>query len=164
MTLYDRILGLILAGGALFVFLRLLYDNLYVPMKTKRVTAVAALIWGKTPETLRCILSVSRKNDHDDVGLPGGKVDPGETPYEAMVREVFEETGVRVLAARLVYERPDGPHIVQTFLVTAWEGEPGNTTEPGRVGWAEPQSLLRDECRSFREYNAALFRHIGLEV
>jgi len=130
----------------------------------KHVTAAAALIWGVAPETRGRILSVSRKNDPADLGLPGGKVEPGETPYEAMVREVFEETGIRVRAAKLVFERPDGPHIVQTFFVTEWEGTPGNTKETGRVKWVELGDMLAEECRSFREYNAALFCHLGLEV
>ncbi len=129
----------------------------------KRVTAAIALIWGKSPAGVY-LLSVSRKHDPNDLGLPGGKVDPGETPYEAMVREVKEETGVDVLGAHLIFERPDGPHVVQVFLVTDWEGEPGRTAELGRVKWAEPQELLREECRSSRDYNAVLFRHIGLEI
>ncbi len=34
--------------------------------------------------------------------LPGGRVDPGETPMEAVVREVAEETGLAVEMERLV--------------------------------------------------------------
>jgi 8-oxo-dGTP pyrophosphatase MutT (NUDIX family) len=34
-------------------------------------------------------------------GLPGGAIDPGETPAEAVVREVREETGLEVVAERL---------------------------------------------------------------
>lgn len=32
--------------------------------------------------------------------LPGGGIDPGETPEEAVIREVFEETGLQVEIAR----------------------------------------------------------------
>jgi 8-oxo-dGTP pyrophosphatase MutT (NUDIX family) len=41
-------------------------------------------------------LAVSRRNDDTQWGLPGGKVDPGETPAESVIRESFEEIGLVV--------------------------------------------------------------------
>ena len=37
---------------------------------------------------------------HDEFQLPGGGIDPGEGPVEALHREVFEETGWRIAAPR----------------------------------------------------------------
>ncbi|MGQ7793743.1 RNA pyrophosphohydrolase [Faunimonas sp. B44] len=37
--------------------------------------------------------------------MPQGGIDPGESPYEAAVRELFEETGIRSVA--LLREAPD---------------------------------------------------------
>lgn len=42
-------------------------------------------------------ISVSRKHDPMDIGLIGGKVEPNETPYQAIVRESKEESGLTLL-------------------------------------------------------------------
>ncbi len=40
--------------------------------------------------------------------LPGGAVEAGETPAEAAAREVWEETGLRTTAVRLLFETTYG--------------------------------------------------------
>ena len=43
-----------------------------------------------------------RRSDDGSWSLPAGAVDPGERPAEALVREVYEETGLKVTPEGLV--------------------------------------------------------------
>ena len=52
---------------------------------------VAALVHNDEGELL-----LIRRSDDGQWGLPAGAVDPGETPADAVRREVLEETGLRV--------------------------------------------------------------------
>ena len=58
------------------------------------VVAAGAVPWRVVNRKLQ-VLVVYRKQ-HRDVSIPKGKVDPGETLPHTAVREIFEETGLRV--------------------------------------------------------------------
>ena len=45
---------------------------------------------------------VQLREGEGDWGLPGGAIDPGETPAEAIAREVHEESGLDVRVERVV--------------------------------------------------------------
>jgi len=116
--------------------------------------AVCVLIQNEVGE----VLSVSRRGKPDDLGLPGGKVDPGETLEEACIRETFEETGIKISNLRLVFQKVcPGEVDYDSFTFTAdYEGEPLGQ-EPGiDVKWAPWRTLL-DEANTFSDYNRDLF-------
>jgi 8-oxo-dGTP diphosphatase len=64
--------------------------------------------------------------------FPGGKVEPGETVREALVREIREELGVEVTAAypwiTQVFTYPHATVRLHFYRVTRWVGEPA--TQP----------------------------------
>ena len=58
------------------------------------VYAAGGLVWRIVDGKLRVLLI--HRTKYRDVTLPKGKVDPGEMLAETAVREIFEETGIRV--------------------------------------------------------------------
>jgi len=96
------------------------------------------------------ILGVSRKHDHDDMGIVGGKVDP-EDNFDIMaaaIRETKEETGLDIFDLELIYATFVGNRMQWTFLAK-YSGEI-HTDEPHVVKWIDKETLLKG---SFREYN-----------
>jgi 8-oxo-dGTP diphosphatase len=102
------------------------------------------------------VLGVSRKDDKTKFGLPGGKVDEGETMYEALVRELKEETGLDVIKAVPIYFREDGVYVTVVYLISEYSGDI-YTEEVGVVKWVTFEELKHG---AFSEYNTMLEEHL----
>ncbi len=77
--------------------------------------------------------------------FPGGKVEPGESPHAATVRELDEELGVRVQVGaeldRYLIQYGDGPKTELIFFaIEHFEGEPTNL-DFEQIVWETPGSL-----------------------
>ena len=96
------------------------------------------------------VLGVSRKHDHNDFGLVGGKQDPadGGDPMVTAIRECKEETGLDISDLKLVFAIHKGGNMGFTYLAK-YNGEI-NHNEPHVVKWVEFQTLVRG---SFGRYN-----------
>lgn len=77
--------------------------------------------------------------------LPGGKLEPGESPDEAAVREVLEETGLTVRAVRMLGERihPDtAAHLTYVACdVLAGTAHVVDRSELDAVAWAAAREV-----------------------
>ncbi len=97
-------------------------------------------------------LTLRRQNTgykDNELGLPAGHVDGGESVFRAMQREAMEEIGIRVAESDLdckhVLHRQCGDHerIDYFFYCHNWEGEPINT---------EPEKCSELVWHSVKEY------------
>jgi 8-oxo-dGTP diphosphatase len=81
------------------------------------------------------------RRDHDLWNLPGGRLETGEAPWQGVIREVKEETGLDAQVVRLagVYSKLDVNEVVLSF-VCAVVGR-----SRGRTGCRRPSPRIAGE-------------------
>jgi len=82
---------------------------------------------------------------------PGGKVKPGETPLECVVREVREETGLTVsslteqgIANFYFGEKQEPDWVVHIYTTSTFSGEPKESDE-GELRWFSLDEIPYDD-------------------
>ena len=107
----------------------------------KRVVAAVIVQGGK--------LLVCQRTRHQTMPLkwefPGGKIEEGEQPRDALRRELDEELGITATVgdeiARIQHEYPNGSMVeLRFFVVREFRGELENRIFK-QIQWAEPKDL-----------------------
>jgi 8-oxo-dGTP diphosphatase len=95
------------------------------------------------------VLLAERPTGKSMAGLwefPGGKVNAGETPEAALIRELAEELGIDVTASCLApftfasYSYPDFHLLMPLYVCRKWSGIP-TAQESQRLAWVRPARL-----------------------
>lgn len=96
------------------------------------------------------VLLAQRPAGREDAGLwefPGGKLEPGESTFAALRRELLEELGIHIEAAQALIRVPQAqPHRLlwlEAMTVEAWQGEP-RALEAQALRWQRPEAI--DPC------------------
>ena len=112
-------------------------------MKTVLVSAVALI----DPDSR--VLLAQRPEGKSMAGLwefPGGKVEPGETPEAALIRELREELGIETWQSCLApltfasHSYDDFHLLMPLFACRKWEGTP-QSVENQTLKWVRPQKM-----------------------
>ena len=108
------------------------------------------------PDDPRCIAVCSRRHSKA-MGLPGGKMDPGETMLETSVRETAEEIGVHVDPATVMPLFRDvvpgeRDFWVETFVAVSPTEQLQQMEKDISVQWVTWVDFLQNE-NAFKDYN-----------
>ncbi|MGV8141229.1 MAG: NUDIX hydrolase [Candidatus Woesearchaeota archaeon] len=111
------------------------------------------------------ILLIKRHKDKDNGNkwaIPSGKVDPGETHIDAMVRETFEETGLRILPERLNFidrsyvrfPKFDFTYTFYKYLLKSGKRPKIilNAKEHTEYMWMKPKDALNEDLMQDEDY------------
>jgi ADP-ribose pyrophosphatase YjhB (NUDIX family) len=94
------------------------------------------------------VLAVSRKDNHSDFGLVGGKVDPEDKDeIAAAIRETKEETGLDVFNLELIFAKHWDGYMGYTYLAD-YTGEI-KTDEPHVVKWVPFNTVVEGSSFGF---------------
>lgn len=133
---------------------------------TEVIEAAGGVVWRTTAKGRVKILVVHRPA-YDDWSLPKGKLEPGERPLDAALREVREETGLRcrpgpALPEARYIDLRGRPKRVRYWAMTATGGRFASNDEVDAVRWIRVEDAAH--VLSYRHDRAVVAGLLRLDV
>jgi len=99
-------------------------------------------VFGIITDDQRRVLLCHRR-DYDLWNLPGGGLKKDESPWEGVIREIKEETGLKVVVERIsgVYAKPEQNEIVFSFLCRIANGHIAFGDEVDKIEYFEFEKI-----------------------
>jgi len=109
----------------------------------KQIQAAVGVIYNESNQ----VLVMQRHSVEGELWeLPGGKLEPGEQPLDALHREMQEEIGITVVDAHFIdqfdYTYPDRHVILHAWEIVKFDGEP-HGAEGQAIRWVDIAQLDR---------------------
>lgn len=114
------------------------------------ISVVGAVFTRMNGDGVREVLAFRRGPGRDGAGLwefAGGKIEPGETPEQALAREVHEELGIHVVVGELLIATQVWVEIREVFVnlscffVTPLAELPTSSTDHDEMRWVPVHDL-----------------------
>jgi len=123
--------------------------------QTKMKQAVVAWVW----HPVYCqVLSIERK-DKKGLGIPGGKVEIGETINEAIIRELQEEVGLILNNCYIAYRGLCSDYDVFGYVCCS-EDIDLISPEGLVLKWVTPEELIKQSHPFLTDYNKRFWNRI----
>jgi 8-oxo-dGTP diphosphatase len=98
------------------------------------------------------------RTDRDLWNLPGGSVENGEAPWDCVIREVKEETGLDIIVEKLtgIYSKPEENDLVFSYKCRVVAGDLQINEEAKEIKYFElnklPQNIVRKQVARVKDY------------
>ena len=109
-------------------------------VKTRREKPTLSVVAGVLVADGRTLIAQRQRDQHGS-GLwefPGGKYEAGESASDALIREMYEELGIKIadlsLFSRVEHDYPERAVEIEFYRVGSWRGRPVGR-EGQRIKW-----------------------------
>ncbi len=114
------------------------------------------------------VLFINRKKDWKGFAFPGGHLENGESIQNCIIREVFEETGLKLKIVKFVgithfYNNlSNRRYMVHNFVSNCYEGDSIKECEEGEIVWVDKENVHSLKFAEGMDLRLDLFFEDGL--